>query len=83
MANRFMYIVLTAGILLVVALIFHVSLYEHKKWNAFAKKHNCVVVSTVKRHNVTTLIDGAYAVSFVPGNTTYRCDDGVLYTRPN
>jgi len=82
MSNRFMYIILTAGVLLTVALIY-VTIYEHKKWNAFAKKHNCVVVSTVKGHNVTTLIDGTYAVSFVPGNTTYRCDDGVLYTRPN
>ena len=83
MSNRFMYIVLTAGMLLTVALIFHVTVYEHKKWNAFAEKHNCAVVSKVKEHNVTTIVDGTYAVSFIPGSTTYRCDDGVLYTRPN
>lgn len=48
-------------------------------WQDFAKQHHCTVVRKTS---------GQYIISFgkggghwLPGTTTYRCDDGVEYTR--
>jgi hypothetical protein len=69
-------------LLLLLPLIwFHVE-HDHKSWDKFAAEHNCQEVRHQEETTVMTVLsNGKVGISTLPATTTYRCDDGVEYTR--
>jgi hypothetical protein len=76
------------GCLLVFALFVWVSVNEIERWDKFSKEHNCKIVSKTSGTVSTTsgLIAGSTTQivtvnTYIPGKTSYLCDDGVVYER--
>jgi hypothetical protein len=75
------------ALMAVVAIVFVViaiviGKYESDKWDAFAKAHQCKVIAKSAGHNAWGVgSDGKYSSYYVAGTTTYRCNDGIDYTR--
>ena len=58
-----------------------VSVVEQNKWEAFAAKHECKVVGKIAGHSAYGYHNGKYQHYWVSEKITYRCNDGVDYTR--
>lgn len=69
----------TAAALIAGAIVF--TIVEQNQWDAFAAKHECKVVGEIAGHNAYGYYNGKYQTYWVPSKTTYRCNDGVDYTR--
>lgn len=54
---------------------------EQNQWEAFAAKHECKVVGKIAGYSTYGYHNGKYQTYWVPSKTTYRCNDGVDYTR--
>lgn len=54
---------------------------EQKQWDAFAAQHECKVVGKIAGHSAYGYRNGSYTTYWVPSKTTYRCNDGIDYTR--
>jgi hypothetical protein len=57
------------------------SVYEQNQWNAFAAQHECKVVGKIAGYSTYGYYNGKYQTYWVPSKTTYRCNDGIDYTR--
>lgn len=64
------------------------SLYQSQQWEKFSKEHSCKVVSKTSGSVSTTsgLMVGSSSQivtvnTYIPGKTSYLCDDGVVYER--
>jgi hypothetical protein len=76
-------IIITGTVLAIAALVYY-SVQEEKEWDAFAATHECKVVAKDEGswgYGVTS--NGKMGSVFMPGKTTFRCNDGVDYTRSN
>lgn len=73
-------IVLAIGAVCLISILI-VSNKEKKDWESFKKEHNCVKVGVTKggvNYVITTRSDGL----LIEGDkVSYKCDDGVTYTR--
>lgn len=54
---------------------------EKKQWETFAATHECKVVGKVAGYMTYGYYNGKMQNYWVPARTTYRCNDGVDYTR--
>lgn len=92
-SNRYEVILLSAGVLLPIALIIillvvmiYISEEADKKWAAFSAEHNCKVVakisgSTFNTYSVNPQGQMQVGVGSTPDKTGWLCDDGVTYYR--
>lgn len=55
--------------------------YEEGQWQVFAKEHQCKVVGKIAGYSTYGYHNGKYQTYWVPSKTTYRCNDGIDYTR--
>lgn len=93
MTNKTIGLTIGGLVLLMVFFVYmaaKVSYEEHKKWRAFAVKHNCKVVAHKKGQTTTGVgptigSNGGVGVTVITGRTrdqvAYLCDDGVTYWR--
>lgn len=56
-------------------------MYDQNQWDAFAAQHECKVVGKIAGHNAYGYRNGSFTTYYVPSQTTYRCNDGIDYTR--
>ena len=54
---------------------------DQKKWDAFASSHDCKIVGKEEGSVGTGFSNGKVATIYIPGKTTYHCNDGINYTR--
>lgn len=73
--------VMAVGFVAVIGGLFALAAYEHKKWEEFAATHDCKVIGKIAGYHTYGYYNGKYQTYYVPGKTTYRCNDGVDYTR--
>lgn len=74
----------TMGILIVFSLGFliWVSAEDQKKWDAFSRTHDCkVIAKTAGNWGTGVGSNGKVTSVYISGTTTYRCNDGIDYTR--
>lgn len=76
---------IVVAILVLVGLLVWAGVADERAWRAFSEVHHCRVVATSAStvFPVTGYANGRVTTStvYVPGTTTYLCDDGVRYTR--
>jgi hypothetical protein len=72
--EEFWWVLLCIGVL---ALLVWASMMNDAEWDGFKAKHHCIVVGK-ETGGVGTTPAGPV---LEPDKTTYRCDDGVEYTR--
>ena len=77
---------LVVGLVLLLGYLIHFTNTEEKKWEAFKIKHHCKVISETEGSVSVVPIfgsNGAFSTATVtnPGTITYRCDNGIDYTR--
>lgn len=70
--------VLTIAFVLGIVLIL-AAINNTNAWDRFKSEHHCAIVAKKDGQYVYTF--GKSGGAWVPGTTTYRCDDGVDYTR--
>lgn len=72
-----------AGIAVIAVIIggIYYAYQEQKEWDAWSGDHHCIVTKRTESQTVTGWYGGKYTSHTVPATTTYRCDDGVEYTR--
>jgi hypothetical protein len=59
----------------------YLGVQEQKQWDAFAKAHECKVVGKIAGYSTYGYYNGKYQTYWVSSKTTYRCNDGIDYTR--
>lgn len=73
---------LILGLLLFLGTVLYWSIendaYAEARWNEFVRHHKCVIVA---REESKTLITSKGDLVVVPEKTTWKCDDGITYTR--
>ena len=57
------------------------SVYEQNQWNAFAAQHQCKVVAKIAGYSTYGYHNGKYQTYWVSSRETFRCNDGIDYTR--
>lgn len=57
------------------------AIVDENQWQAFAKEHQCKVVGKIAGYSTYGYHNGKYQTFYVPSKTTYRCNDGIDYTR--
>lgn len=68
-----------AGIL---ALALYAAGLDENRWVDFSRAHHCKVVAKTEGNFGTGLgTNGKLTTIYINGTTTYRCDDGIDYTR--
>jgi hypothetical protein len=76
---------LTLTVTAVVALIgfaIYASIQEEHKWDQFKSTHECTIVGkTAARMAPGFSSKGTFVTTEIPATTTWRCNDGVDYTR--
>lgn len=83
--DRFFKFVLPCLIVALLLVAVGASISEAEKWERFAAEHDCklvrVVSGSVSYGTVTINGKTGSADSYTPERKTYRCNDGVEYTR--
>lgn len=54
---------------------------EQKQWDAFSKEHQCKKIAHQDGYTMYGYYNGKYQSFWVSSKDTYRCNDGVDYTR--
>lgn len=79
---------LTIGLATVISafvVIAWLAIEDERRWQEFAAAHECQIVAQTRGRTAYggTYVNGQYAPSsmYVAGTKTYRCNDGVEYTR--
>ena len=62
-------------------LFMYIAYLGEGEWQEYAKDNDCIVVGHTVGTNVTAIVNGKVGVAYVPGNTTYKCNNGLTYTR--
>ena len=77
-------IIVVIGSVLAIAVLVYFAVKDGREWDAFAAAHECKVVAKADGtwgYGMTA--DGKWGQIYIPGKTTFRCNDGVDYTRSN
>ncbi len=65
-----------------IAIAVAIGVYEAKQWEKFAKEHDCKVIAKISGYSAMGAgSDGKPTSVYIPGRTTYHCNDGIDYTR--
>lgn len=75
------YPLMGAGIIAIISGAIYLSAQEQKAWNEFAKAHECKVIAHQSGYTAYGYYNGKYQSYWVPSRDTYRCNDGIDYTR--
>jgi len=69
-------------LLLLLVGMFYLAFREASDWVAFAETHACQKIEqSAARLGTGFTSGGSSTIVVVPGQTAYRCDDGVVYWR--
>jgi hypothetical protein len=77
----------TIGFVAVIGLAIWAAIENEKKWQAFIVENECKVTAKIASKTISTshydVAQGKYVNSSttIPGTTTWKCADGVEYTR--
>ena len=71
---------LGVGILLIGGLIGY-AMYEDAKFETFATEHDCKVIGQTDEKYGYGTVNGKMGAVIIPATKTYKCNDGVNYTR--
>lgn len=59
----------------------YLDIQEQKQWDAFAQAHACKKIAHQDGYTMYGYHNGKYQSFWVSSKDTYRCNDGVDYTR--
>lgn len=78
--GRFM--IFAVVILAIFGAVVYSSAQEKARWEAFSKSHACKIIAKSEgRWGYGIGSDGKSTSVYIDGTTTYRCNDGIDYTR--
>lgn len=70
------------GIVLILGAAFWYDSYDNAKWQEFAQAHECRLVGHKDQsYGYGLTSNGKMGTIFIPETNTYRCNNGIDYTR--
>lgn len=75
------YAVLGGVVVALVPTAIYLDIQEQKTWDAFAQAHECKLIAHQNGYTMYGYHNGKYQSFWVSSKDTYRCNDGVDYTR--
>lgn len=78
-----LFVVIGAFVIFCLVALFKAAVNDQNKWDSFKQTHDCKVVSETAGHWVYGFGGKNSNSYYVNGQTTWKCNDGVTYTRDN
>lgn len=72
--------IIGAGVLCIAGLVVY-AVYDEGQWTAFAAENDCKIVAQTADQTSYGWVNGKMSTTTISGTKTYRCADGVDYTR--